>query len=119
MRELRECLEELLSLAKRQQEVLKQEDIDEFQVIGDQREQIITEIKQLNLRPEQIKAEDKQLFNQLAFIDEINNRELNRQFEVVKAELRNLKNYNRRDMRYMDQYSSFQSGRYFDVQEGR
>ena len=116
MGELQPYLEELLELSQRQEQVLEKEDIDTFQELVDLREKIIVNMKRLNLKPD---ASEKEILQKINILDEKNNQELKRQLELVKAELRNLNHYNRRDKTYMDPYSNMGSGMYFDKHDGR
>lgn len=117
MEELRTYLEELLSLAKKQEELLGKEDIEGFQALGDDREKIISVIKDTKLTPEQV--EERIILQEIDAIDKKNSKGLNKQFEALKAELKNLNDYSRRDRIYIDKYAGMESGRYFDKQDGR
>lgn len=119
MGEVRPYLEELLVLSQEQERVLMRENIEMFQCLGDNRDTIISKMKGLNVKPEQLDDEERELLRQINALDVKNSEELSRQFEKVKAELKNFNVNTRRDKKYMEQYSGIGVGSYFDTHEGR
>lgn len=119
MGQLQVYLAELLELSHKQEQALVEADIDDFQELGDRREEIITKMKEMNLKPEDLNENEKQTLQQINLLDQKNNQELGKQLELVKDELKKLNHYSRRDRTYIDPYSNMASGRYFDEQDTR
>jgi len=116
MGELQPYLKELLELTVRQGQALVEDDMHEFQYLGDRREIIITKMKEMNL---ELDEEEKKILQQINLLDEEHHQELSKQFEQIKAELKNLNDYSKRDKMYIDQYSNMGVGRHFDTHNGR
>lgn len=108
------CLKELLELSVIQTQMLSEEDIEEFDAIGHKRECIISEIKSRFTSFEELKDEEKKMLLEINARDQQNSVMLSTQIEIVKQQLKQLNDYNRRDKKYIDQYPDLGSGRYFD-----
>lgn len=114
MGKLESYFKRLYDLSIEQNRVLLEENVDEFQRMGEERESIIAQMKAQNLEKEVLEEEERNLLIRLNAQDKQNEKLLEKQMEQVKLQIRNLSEYSRRDKKYIDNYPDLAAGRYFD-----
>lgn len=115
----RELIEELIRLTELQGALLGEENVDEFIMLLDKRQQILDEIQMLHEeQPETKEQHEVELVERLKMLDEKNRIEFERQFEVVKGKLREIRQLKQRESHYGNPYDiSMEEGIYFDKRE--
>lgn len=107
-------LQKLYALSVEQNKALVTEDVDGFERLGEEREQVIEQMKAQCIEKETLNQVEQSLLVQLNEQDKQNAKILEKQMEEVKLQLRNLSMYSKRDKKYINNYPDLVSGRYFD-----
>lgn len=117
----RELIEELISLTKLQKAALEKEDIDKFNSLLDNRQEVLDRIEALHEgEPETKEQREEERMAELKALDAQNKIEFNTQFEEVKAKLREIRQMKKREEHYNNSYDiSWEEGVFFDKKERR
>ena len=115
----RKLIEELIALTKLQTVALEKEDIDEFNILLDKRQEVLEQIQVLYESGSETKDE-KELVAILKALNEKNQIEFMRQHEEVKLKLREIRQMKKREEHYNNSYDiSREEGVFFDKKERR
>lgn len=112
----KELLEQLLNLTNQQTTALGSEDLDGFQAIMDQKQQIMDQVDRLHQEDPSLKAEKyEDLLREIIIVDERNRAEFNRQYEEVRGKLNKMRQEQRVAHVYNNPYDiSMEEGMFFD-----
>lgn len=99
-------IEELIKLTKMQEDALKEEDVDTFISLLDDREEVLAEIKVFDeTKTHEKTPEEEMLIADLIALDEANRIEFERQQNEVKNKLREIRMMRQRENNYSNPYN--------------
>lgn len=112
----RELLLKILELTKLQAELLKEEKMEEFKNILEDRQVIMSQIDDLHKKYPELKLErHEDILKQLCIIEDENKKEFNRQLEKAKQKLREVRQMKKREDVYSNPYGMYrEEGIFFD-----
>lgn len=115
----RELLMKLVDLTKQQKVVLKEENIDEFIKLIDQRQEVLDLLVALEREQLEIPAENcSEIIEELKQTDNENREEFEKQFNDVKNKLKDIRRMKNREEHYAKTYDvSWEEGVFFDKRE--
>lgn len=115
MKTKREYILELIKLTKLQSEALEKEEVEEFIRLLDKRQEVLECIKDLEQESVEDRIELEALINELKALDEKNQVEFTKQYEEVKAKLREIRQRKVGEKSYGNPYDiSREEGVFFD-----
>lgn len=110
-----ELINEILKLTERQSLALKNEDIDDFIMLTEEKQKCINQINSETDNCNVLDDESRVILIKTAELDKKNQIEFKRQFEEVKYELRKIRELRKRDTVYSNPYdASYEEGIFFD-----
>lgn len=117
----KEKIEKLLALTKSQEIALKNDEIDTFKSLLNEREEVIDELKALEqMQPEVRSCYDQEVMQQIKEIESSNQIEFKKQLEQAKQKLREIREMKKHEVHYNNPYNrSWEEGIFFDKKEYR
>lgn len=112
----KEILIEILEVTRQQQEALGVEDIEEFEVLLHQRQQLMDQLDRLECEnPAYKKQIEKEVLKQIIEVDSRNRIEYDRQYKEVQEKLKRLRSQKKVGAVYANPYErSQEEGIFFD-----
>lgn len=112
---------QLLEITYLQRNMLREDDIEEFEKLLTERQMIIDAISSLYKEETEERSEKtKELIAELKDVEQENIKIFKQSYEKVKLDLKNLREYNRQGMQYANGYDlSRDEGIFFDKRERR
>lgn len=109
-----ELLEKILAITKKQAQLLKNEEIDSFNVLLEQRQGMLEKLQQATSEINN-KEQEEMLLEALKNQEEENKQELGRQLEEVKKKLKGIRQMRQGENHYNNPYDiSWEEGVFFD-----
>lgn len=117
----KEKIEKLLELTKLQEIALSNENMEAFNTLLNEREQVIEALKRLQQTYPEIKEQyNQEMMMKIREIDSNNHVNFNKQFEEAKKKLKEIREMKKRERHYNNQYDiSWEEGIFFDKKEYR
>ncbi|MGL4346185.1 MAG: hypothetical protein ACRCTE_13385 [Cellulosilyticaceae bacterium] len=112
----KQLLEQLLDLTKKQTVALASEDLETFECLMGQKQEIMDQIDTLHRERPELKLEKhEELLREIVVIDQSNRGEFDRQYQEVKGKLTKLRKEQRVAHVYNNPYDvSYEEGVFFD-----
>lgn len=112
----KEYLLKLLEITKEQKRVLKKEEIEQFEVLLQERQVLMDQIDKLHqINPEYRQQKEEEILKQIIKLDEENRIEYNKQYNEVQENLKKLRAQKRVGQIYSNPYErSQEEGIFFD-----
>lgn len=112
----RELLLKILELTKLQAEILKEEKIEEFESILQDRQIVMDQIDALHERCPELKSDrHEDILQELRITEDENKKEFNRQLEEAKEKLKEVRQMKKREDVYSNPYGMYrEEGLFFD-----
>lgn len=113
MEEITLILKDILECTTLQKEALNTHDIDTFKELVDKRDTYIQLLKKVREKALELTPVDMELVQTINRLDALNTNSLKEEMEVVKNQLKEVRQSKRRDNKYMDPYHNLGTGRNF------